>query len=298
MSIKQLLNQMKQLLSIIFLVTISINVLAKDLKKSSHAAQKGNHQKSSTPRVELAIKHKKGKGVKQNHKPAYQHVQTPAKLKDNELANDFEDGLNAAKKEDYKTAIPLLDNAAKQNNSMAQVMLGLMYKNGKGVKQNQKTAFKHFLTAAKLNDSDGQFNVAQMYDHGIGTKKDDTEALKWYQLSAEQGVTDAQIRLGLMYKFGQNGVPQDYKLAQKWFNLAAQQGDPDAQLLLGKTYSEGDTINKDIIRAYAWTLLALSNGSEDALKEREALDKILNNKQREEAQTLSVQCSTSGFKNC
>ncbi len=216
----------------------------------------------------------------------------------NAFSDDFEDGLNAAKKEDYKTAIPLLENAAKQHNSMAQVMLGLMYQNGKGVKQNQKTAFKNFLMAAKLNDSDGQFNVAQMYEHGRGIKKDDTEAVKWYQLSAEQGVTDAQIRLGLMYQFGQNGITQDYKLAQKWFRLAAQQGDPDAQLLLGKTYSEGDAITKDLIRAYAWTLLAISNGSQAAVKDRETLDKILNDKQREEAQTLSAQCSTSGFKNC
>ena len=54
------------------------------------------------------------------------------------LADDFEDGVNAAKKEDYKKAASLLIQAGKQGNSMAQVFLGLMYKNGKGFKQNQK----------------------------------------------------------------------------------------------------------------------------------------------------------------
>jgi len=216
----------------------------------------------------------------------------------NAFSDDFEDGLNAAKKDDYKTAIPLLNNAAKQDNSMAHVMLGLMYKNGKGIKQSQKIAFKHFLTAAKLNDADGQFNVAQMYEYGKGTTKDDTEAVKWYQLAAEQGVTDAQIRLGLIYQLGQNGKPQDVKSAQKWFRLAAQQGDPDAQLMLGRAYADDQNETKDLIRAYAWTLLAISNGSQDAIKDREALDKKLSVKQREEAQALSAQCSTSAYNNC
>ena len=58
------------------------------------------------------------------------------------LADDFADGVNAAKKEDYKKAASLLMEAGKQGNSMAQVFLGLMYKNGKGFKQNQKEALK------------------------------------------------------------------------------------------------------------------------------------------------------------
>lgn len=214
------------------------------------------------------------------------------------FANDFEDGLHAAQKENYKTAIPLLNKAAQQNNSMAHVVLGLMYKNGKGTKQNQKTAFQHFLTAAKLNDADGQFKVAQMYEHGKGVAKDDTEAVKWYQLSADQGVTDAQLRLGLLYQYGQNGVTQDYKLAEKWFRLAAQQGDPDAQLLLGLAYLKGNGLPKDIIRAYAWTYLAANNESHEAIKERDAIDKNLNAKQLQAAQELSRKCSASNYTDC
>ena len=44
----------------------------------------------------------------------------------NALAGDFEDGFYAAEKGDYKKALPLLMNAAKQGNAMAQVLLGFM----------------------------------------------------------------------------------------------------------------------------------------------------------------------------
>ena len=54
----------------------------------------------------------------------------------NALAGNFEDGFHAAEKGDYKRASPLLKKAAKQGNAMAQVLLGFMYKNGKGLKQN------------------------------------------------------------------------------------------------------------------------------------------------------------------
>ena len=71
----------------------------------------------------------------------------------NALAGDFEDGFHAAEKGDYKKALPLLKNAAKQGNAMAQVLLGFMYKNGKGLKQNSKEAVNSFRLAAEQGDA-------------------------------------------------------------------------------------------------------------------------------------------------
>ncbi len=309
MRIKQLINQMKQLLLIIFLVTISLNVLANDLKKSSHAAQKGKHQKalllhnkatkqkSSMPHVESALKYKKGKGLKQNHKLAHQHFQTPTKLKDNELANDLEEGLHAAQEGNYQKSLLLLNKAANDKNSMAHVVLGLMYKNGKGVKQNHKEAYQHFRTAANLKDADGQFNLAQMYELGLGTNKDIKEAQNWYQQSATQGYADAQLRLGLIYKNGQ-GSEQDFKLAKKWFLSAALQGDPDAQFILGLAFLNGQGVDKDLTNAYAWLNLAVNNGCNEAIKDRDNLDKQLTSQQRQSAQDLSNKCTSSSYTNC
>ena len=80
----------------------------------------------------------------------------------NALAGDFEDGFHAAEKGDYKKALPLLKDTAKQGNAMAQVLLGFMYKNGKGQKQNLKEAVNLFRLAAIQSDADGQYNLGAM----------------------------------------------------------------------------------------------------------------------------------------
>jgi len=95
----------------------------------------------------------------------------------NALAGDFEDGFHAAEKGDYKKALPLLKDTAKQGNAMAQVLLGFMYKNGKGQKQNLKEAVNLFRLAAIQGDADW----GAMYDSGKGVEQDYKEAAKWYQ---------------------------------------------------------------------------------------------------------------------
>ena len=86
-----------------------------------------------------------------------------------------------------------------------------------------KTAYKLFLPLAEQGNAIAQFNLGLMYFHGQGVPIDYKEAVKWYRLSAEQGIASAQFNLGLMYFKGQ-GVPQDYVLAHLWFNLSSSQG--------------------------------------------------------------------------
>ena len=88
-------------------------------------------------------------------------------------SSDFQDGLDATNKGDYKTAFRLWKPLAEQGSARAQNDLGWMYHYGQGVPQDYKEAFK------------------------------------WYRLSAEQGFAKAQNNLALMYDNGQ-GVPQEY----------------------------------------------------------------------------------------
>ena len=103
----------------------------------------------------------------------------------------FEDGLAAANRKDYATAIKLWRPLAEQGYSGAQYNIGLMYHNGQGVLQDYK------------------------------------EAVKWYRLAAEQGDVFSHVNLGNMYYNGQ-GVLQDYAHAHMWYNLASAAGDADA----------------------------------------------------------------------
>ncbi|MBT5651800.1 MAG: sel1 repeat family protein, partial [Nitrospina sp.] len=78
-------------------------------------------------------------------------------------ADDFQDGKDAYKRSDYKTALEKWKPLAEQGNANGQNGLGVLYANGQGVAQDYR------------------------------------EAVKWYRLSAEQGVAKAQYNLGVMY---------------------------------------------------------------------------------------------------
>jgi uncharacterized protein len=107
-------------------------------------------------------------------------------------ASDFQDALAAVDRHDYATALRLWRPIAEQGDAPAQYNLGVLYRNG------------------------------------LGVKRDYNEAIKWYGLAAHQGLPIAQYDLGTMYRLGQ-GVPQNYVLAHMWLNLsAAALGHPDA----------------------------------------------------------------------
>ena len=116
-------------------------------------------------------------------------------------AGSYEEGREAYINGDYKKAFSILSPLAKEGDSEAQKMLGIMY------------------------------------DYGQGVAQDFKEAEKWYRLLAEQGNALAQARLGMAYHFGK-GVPQDFKEAVKWYWLSAKQGNTKAQTELGLIFVE------------------------------------------------------------
>ncbi|MEE8435016.1 MAG: tetratricopeptide repeat protein [bacterium] len=63
--------------------------------------------------------------------------------------------------------------------------------------------------------------------------------MKWFRRAAEHGDAAAQSNLGGMYGEGQ-GVPQDDVLAHMWFSLAAAQGNEEA------------VKNRDIVEKEMW----------------------------------------------
>ncbi len=107
----------------------------------------------------------------------------------------------------------------------AQLNLGTMYDNGRGVAQDYGDAVKWYRRAAEQGNALAQFNLGVMYANGQGVAQDYAEAVKWYRRAAEQDYADAQFFLGLMYESGR-GVAQDYVQAHLWFNLVASRLPP------------------------------------------------------------------------
>ena len=113
--------------------------------------------------------------------------------------DDFQDGLDAYKRQDYKTAYKLFLPLAEQGNASAQFNLSVMYDKGRGVPQDYKEAVRLYRLSAEQGVASAQFNLGSMYSNGLGVPQDYKEAVKWYRLAAEQGFAGAQSNLGVMY---------------------------------------------------------------------------------------------------
>ena len=59
-------------------------------------------------------------------------------------------------------------------------------------------AVKLFRQAADKGNAQAQYNLGIMYKNGQGVKRDDKEAVKWFQRAADQGHAKAQSNLGVI----------------------------------------------------------------------------------------------------
>ena len=97
-----------------------------------------------------------------------------------------------------------------------------------------QTTFKFLLPLAEQGNAEAQLMLGVMYARGIGVKQDDFEAVKWYRQAAEQGDADAQAILGFLYLLGERGVQVNKSLAKEWFGKACDNGDQNGCEYYGK----------------------------------------------------------------
>ncbi len=85
--------------------------------------------------------------------------------------------------------------AAQAGDARGQVLYGLCFYYGSGVKKNEKTAVKWFTKAAEQGNAEGQFSLGQCFYYGEGVKEDKKTAVEWFTKAAEQGNADGQAEL-------------------------------------------------------------------------------------------------------
>jgi hypothetical protein len=159
--------------------------------------------------------------------------------------------------------LPIIIGAADQGNADAQVMLGSIYMDGKGVPQNYAEALRWFHKSAAQGNARAQNDIGFMYTYGKGVKEDYEEAVKWYGKAADQGFSTAQYLLGIMYFTGK-GVPQSDQIALELFMKAASQGDYGAQYTLGLMYEHGKGVRQSYATAVQWYRKAVAQGNQRA----------------------------------
>jgi TPR repeat protein len=160
--------------------------------------------------------------------------------------------------------------------------------------RNYPAAVEQFRMAAYLGNTDAQLKLGAMYEDGRGVEQDKEEAVEWYQKAADQGDAAAQFVLGMKYYAGE-GVEKDVTEACRWFRKAADQGDALAQYALGMRHYAGEGVEKDDTQAYMWVILALSNTAQVSpdylprVEFRDSLAARLTSGQKDEARRLVLE---------
>lgn len=93
---------------------------------------------------------------------------------------------------------------------------------------------------AKQGNSDAQTLLGIMYSEGRGVRRDSQQALYWLEAAAHQGCHDAQFLLGLSYlgSYG-NSEYVDIARARIWLRRSAHNGNPLSQRFLVRAYRHG-----------------------------------------------------------
>jgi len=91
-----------------------------------------------------------------------------------------------------------------------------------------RTALNVWLDSAKQGDAESQVYVGEIFEKGLGTVPDYTQAAAWYRKAAVQGNSRGAINLGYMYEKGL-GVQKDTIEALNWYRKASGLEDDDLQ---------------------------------------------------------------------
>lgn len=124
----------------------------------------------------------------------------------------------------------------------------LFFSVSSAAQEPDKKEMEQIYRDANLGDPKAQLYLGSMYGNGKGVPLDHAEAAKWYRKAAEQGYAKAQWYLGRAYYNGA-GLPRDYAEAEKWYRKAAGQGLAEAKIDLKKMLELGQLVHRDFAKA-------------------------------------------------
>lgn len=177
-----------------------------------------------------------GKGVKLLHKAADKGFPEAQNRLGCLCWNGIIDGFSNVSK-----AQRLLQSAADQGHTMAQINLARLYLENKNKKEKvakHREAVALLEEAAEKRHPDALTLLADMHVQGTCTvNKDFARAMELYKLAAKLGGAQAHRQLGLIYN-SDVFMPADYILSREHFEKAAAQGDPVAHYHLGLRFQD------------------------------------------------------------
>lgn len=141
--------------------------------------------------------------------------------------------------------------AAERGFRAAQVVLGQMHLDGRGVSRNPAAAYAWFERAAAIGSLDGRNLLGRCHELGWGVPVDHEIALAHYKRAAKGGHGWGFYNVGCLLLYGD--VRRDHAEAFRCFTAASQSIQPDACAkamgLLGRCHEEGWGTSIDLIAA-------------------------------------------------
>lgn len=172
------------------------------------------------------------------------------------------------KKKTYESARKSCLVEAKKGNDSAVQNITFLYWKGHGGSVNDKEAFKWCLVGAKSNIPTMMNWLGHFYKTGFGTKIDFEKALKWFSNAADSGWVDGFYNAGLIYE-----KQKKYKSASHMYIKGYNLDDYHALMRLAVLHVNGQGVEKDIKKAYAYAAIADAKGVSDGAKIMEFISK-------------------------
>ncbi|MGX3045276.1 tetratricopeptide repeat protein [Helicobacter sp. T3_23-1056] len=124
----------------------------------------------------------------------------------------------------YREAIPYLEKAIAFGDNRGYGMLGVIYESLLNDYFNAKKYFE--ISCNKVSDlqADSCYNLGLMYSDGKGVRQDYHKAHELWKKSCDMKLANACNNLGVLYTNGQ-GVKQNLSIAKQYFGKACDLGD-------------------------------------------------------------------------
>lgn len=135
---------------------------------------------------------------------------------------------------------------------------------------------------AIAGNADAQFNLGQAYKLGRGVPQNLEMAEEWFRKSALQGHPQAEDNYGLV--LFQNGKRTQ---SVPWLQKSAGRGEPRAQYVLGTMYFNGDSVERDWVKAYALMTRASQSGLPQASAALAEMDRYVSLDDRQKGLSLA-----------
>jgi hypothetical protein len=192
--------------------------------------------------------------------PAPLAAPAPAASASKEPPAGIDDAVAAYRKKDFPRALKIVNPLAGAENADAQLLLGQIFLHAKdlGMKDESAEAMRWIYKSGR----NGNCEASALYAASITGRSSAPNVASETASAAAQGCPFAEFLQGTLLLTGlEDVVPADADAGTTLLVASAQAGFPPAQFALAKRYQ---TVAKDPVEAYRWTLLAARHPVADA----------------------------------